>query len=193
MANLSLPAIAREERNQYRTAVLVNKVFKQEGYENNFMTDKGLFHATGIVLNNEVFNKYSPDLPDKILEAYGNRRRNRVVLELKGKLVGQTGLIKLFINKSDMISQAYNQARPEDTPVTFVEASWNSASAHGLDQWSSADAFKQFDRPVDWGEDFYTQFNNSTWDAGKQTEAGLATVETPPRWRKKKGCPNSRK
>ena len=99
MANLSLPAIAREERNQYRTAVLVNKVFKQEGYENNFMTDKGLFHATGIVLNNEVFNKYSSDLPDKILEAYGNRRRGRVVLELKGKLSGQTGLTRLFINK----------------------------------------------------------------------------------------------
>ena len=88
--------------------------------------------------------------------------------------------VKLFINKSDMISQAYNQARPEDTPVTFAEASWNPASAHGLDQWSSGDdAFKQFDRPVDWGEDFYTQFNNSTWDAGKQTEAGLKTVEKP--------------
>ena len=57
MANLSLPAIAREERHQYRTTLLVNKVFKQEGYDNNFMTDSGLFYATGIVLNNEVFKK----------------------------------------------------------------------------------------------------------------------------------------
>ncbi len=28
MANLSLPTIAREERHQYRTALLVDKVFK---------------------------------------------------------------------------------------------------------------------------------------------------------------------
>ena len=88
MANLSLPVIAREERHQYRTALLVDKVFKREGYENNFMTDEGLFYATGIVLNGEVFKKYSPDLPDKILEAYGNRRRSRVLLQLNGKLSG---------------------------------------------------------------------------------------------------------
>ena len=62
MANLSLPAIAREERSQWRSARLVDKVFKREGYGNNFMTDDGLFHATEIVLNNEVFKKYSPDL-----------------------------------------------------------------------------------------------------------------------------------
>ena len=99
MANLSLPTIAREERNQWRVPLLVNKVFKREGYGNNFMTDDGLFHATEIVLNNEVFKKYSPDLSDKILEAYGNRRRGRAVLELKGKLSGQTGLTRLFINK----------------------------------------------------------------------------------------------
>ena len=87
--------------------------------------------------------------------------------------------IKLFINKSDMISQAYNQARPEDTPVTFAEASWNPASAHGLDQWASTPYFKDYDLPVKWGDDFYTDFNNTTWEAGKQTEAGLATVATP--------------
>ena len=99
MANLSLPAIAREERHQYRTALLVNKVFKQEGYDNNFMTDLGLFYATQITLNDELFTRYSPDLADKILSAYGNRGHGRVVLDLKGRLVGQTGLVKLSINK----------------------------------------------------------------------------------------------
>jgi hypothetical protein len=87
--------------------------------------------------------------------------------------------IKLFINKSDMISQAYNQARPDETPVTFAEASWNPASAHGMDQWASKPYFKDYDLPVKWGDEFYTDFNNSTWDEGKQTEAALATVATP--------------
>ena len=99
MANLSLPTIAREERNQWRTALLVDKVFKREGSDNNFMTDQGLFYATGIVLNNEVFKKYSPDLADKILDAYGNRGHGRVSLALIGRLSGQTGLVKLVINK----------------------------------------------------------------------------------------------
>ena len=99
MANLSLPEIAREERNQWRVPLLVNKVYQQEGYANNFMTDEGLFHAREIILNGETFKRYSPDLADKILEVYGNRRRNRAVLQLRGILSGQTGMTKLFINK----------------------------------------------------------------------------------------------
>ena len=98
MANLSLPEIAREERNQWRSARLVDKVFKREGYENNFMSDDGLFYATEVILNGEIFKKYSPDLPEKILEAYGNRRGTRAVLQLRGNLSGGRKT-KLFINK----------------------------------------------------------------------------------------------
>ena len=86
MANLSLSEIAREERNQWRATVLVNKVFKREGYDNNFMTDKGLFYATEIILNGERFRQYSPDLSDKILSIYGNRGRGRAILDLRGRL-----------------------------------------------------------------------------------------------------------
>jgi len=99
MANLSLPAIAREERNQWRSARLVDKVYKRKGYENNFMTDEGLFYATEVILNGETFKNYSHDLSEKILEAYGNREGTRALLQLNGKLSGQTGNTKLFINK----------------------------------------------------------------------------------------------
>ena len=84
--------------------------------------------------------------------------------------------IKLFINKSDLISQTYNQVRPEDTPVTFAEATWNPATAHGLTQWASDDNNKEFDKPVDWGQDFYTEFSNSKWEPGEETKASLAAV-----------------
>ena len=45
MANLSNAEILKPGRG--RVDLLVNKVFKQEGYDNNFMTDRGLFYATG--------------------------------------------------------------------------------------------------------------------------------------------------
>ena len=79
--------------------------------------------------------------------------------------------VKLFINKSDMISQTYNQVRPDSVPVTFAEASWNPASAHGMQQWATDD--KEEFKPVNWGEDFYTNFNNSDWNAGETTETAM--------------------
>ena len=83
----------------------------------------------------------------------------------------QDSRVKLFINKSDMISQTYNQVRPDSTPVTFAEASWNPAAAHGMQQWATDD--KEQSKPVDWGQDFYTNFNNSDWDAGKTSQTAM--------------------
>jgi hypothetical protein len=86
----------------------------------------------------------------------------------------EDGRVKLFINKSDMISQAYNQVRPDSVPVTFAEAKWNPASAHGMQQWATDD--KEPNKPVDWGEDFYTDFQNSDWDAGKATLSAVGKL-----------------
>lgn len=61
------------------------------------------------------------------------------------------GRVKLFINKSDLVSQTYNQERHDDTRVSFAEASWNPLVSHGMSQWSSDD--QNFDTPVDWGPD----------------------------------------
>ena len=51
MANLSIPEITKDERVEYRSTLLVEKVFKKNNLENNFMTDKGLFHATSILID----------------------------------------------------------------------------------------------------------------------------------------------
>ena len=83
----------------------------------------------------------------------------------------QDSRVKLFINKSDMISQTYNQVRPDSTPVTFAEASWNPATAHGMQQWSTDD--KEPNKPVDWGPDFYTNFQNNDWNVGKTTQSAF--------------------
>ena len=82
--------------------------------------------------------------------------------------------MKLFVNKSDLISQAYNQQRTDETPVVFAEASWNPATAHGMQQWSSEN--KEFDKPVDWGPDFFTDFKNNNWGVGDATRAALDSI-----------------
>ena len=66
MANLSIPEITKDERVEYRSTLLVEKVFKKNDLENNFMTDKGLFHATSILIDGREYTTYAPDL-DKII------------------------------------------------------------------------------------------------------------------------------
>ena len=83
--------------------------------------------------------------------------------------------VKLFINRSDMINQAYNQERLDDTRVSFADASWNPISAHGMAQWGSEDI--EADKPVNWGRDTYQEFNNSTWDVGDNTQNALSALE----------------
>ena len=58
--------------------------------------------------------------------------------------------VKLFVNRSDLVNQAYNQERLPDTRVSFGEAKWNPMKAHGMAQWSSDNI--EADKPVDWGD-----------------------------------------
>ena len=83
--------------------------------------------------------------------------------------------VKLFVNRSDMINQAYNQERLEDTRVSFADAAWNPITAHGMAQWGSDDI--EADKAVNWGRDPYQEFNNSTWEAGDATTSALAALE----------------
>ena len=66
MANLSIPEITKDERVEYRSTLLVEKVFKKNDLENNFMTDKGLFHATSILIDGREYTTYAPDLDKTI-------------------------------------------------------------------------------------------------------------------------------
>ncbi len=84
MSNLYMPEITKDERFEYRSTLLVEKVFKKNNLENNFMTDKGLFHATSILIDGREYTTYAPNLDELIIGLKGTRAR----LELKGKLVG---------------------------------------------------------------------------------------------------------
>ena len=90
MANLSVNEITRESK-EYRSELLVEKIFLVRGKTNNFMTDNGLFYADEINIQNKLY-KYSPQysneahtqmLASKILALKGQRN---VTLELSGKM-----------------------------------------------------------------------------------------------------------
>ena len=95
MANLSIPEITKDERVEYRSTLLVEKVFKKNNLENNFMTDKGLFHAISILINGREYTTYSSDLGNTIIELKGTMGAR---LELRGKLVGSKFEEVLSIN-----------------------------------------------------------------------------------------------
>ena len=94
MPNLSIPEITNDGK-EYRTDLLLEKVFKLNGNENNFMTDSGLFHATSILIDDQEYKKPESGLNYKILALRGTRTK----LELKGKLVGSQSNTLIPINK----------------------------------------------------------------------------------------------
>ena len=93
MANLSIPEITKKGK-EYRSELLVNKVYKKKGQMNNFMTNKGLFHAETIVIDNKS-QKYEKGLYNKILALNGTR----IPLFLEGKLSGNNSKIKVKISE----------------------------------------------------------------------------------------------
>ena len=93
MANLSIPEITKKGK-EYRSELLVNKVYEKKGQMNNFMTDKGLFHAETIIINNKP-QKYQPKLFNKILALGGTR----IPLFLEGKLSGKSTKIRVKITE----------------------------------------------------------------------------------------------
>jgi len=93
MANLSIPEITKKGK-EYRSELLVNKVYKKKGQMNNFMTNKGLFHAETIIIDNKK-QKYEKGLHNKILALNGTR----IPLFLEGKLSGNNSKIKVKISE----------------------------------------------------------------------------------------------
>jgi len=95
MSNLSIPEITNDGK-EYRTDLLLEKVFELNGNENNFMTDSGLFHATSIVIGGQEYKKPESGLNYKILALRGTRG---IKLELNGKLMGSKSNTLIPINK----------------------------------------------------------------------------------------------
>ena len=96
MANLNIGQLAGQERYEYRATVLVEKVFQLNGKMNNFMSDKGLFHASSIFIDGREYNKFqTKELPDLIIALKGTRK----LLDLRGNLSGDKSLTTLNINK----------------------------------------------------------------------------------------------
>ena len=93
MANLSIPEITKKGK-EYRSELLVNKVYEKKGQMNNFMTDKGLFHAETIIINNKP-QKYQPKLFNKILALGGTR----IPLFLEGKVSGKNTKTRVKITE----------------------------------------------------------------------------------------------
>jgi hypothetical protein len=63
---------------------------------NNFMSDKGLFHASSIFIDGREYDKnQNKELPDLIIDLKGTRAS----LDLRGKLSGNTSFTTLNINK----------------------------------------------------------------------------------------------
>ena len=68
MANLNIGQLVGQERYEYRATVLVEKVFQLNGKMNNFMSDKGLFHASSIFIDGREYSKFqTEELPDLII------------------------------------------------------------------------------------------------------------------------------
>ena len=96
MANLNIGQLAGQERYEYRATVLVEKVFQLNGKMNNFMSDKGLFHASSIFIDGKEYDKYqTKELPDLIVDLKGTRTS----LDLRGKLSGDESFTTLNISK----------------------------------------------------------------------------------------------
>jgi len=104
MANLSINEITRDSK-EFRSELLVDKIFEVGGNTPNFMTDNGLMNATAIVLNgvkyvvsNQYKNKnYTQDLANKILAMKGQGRNNSV--DIVGTYAGNPRTVTIPLSK----------------------------------------------------------------------------------------------
>lgn len=95
MANLSISEITRDGK-EYRSTLLVEKVFEKNGKTNNFMTDSGLFHATSIIVDNKEYKTFSKNIENFIMSLRGMRGKN---IFLKGKLSGKKTFTNIPLTK----------------------------------------------------------------------------------------------
>lgn len=98
MANLSYNEITRENR-EYRSEVLVQKVFQMDGKSNNFVTDDGILVAEYVVINKTKYSRGEPvDIAGKILALKLLPTNQRKVI-VGGKMQGQSSRVELSLGK----------------------------------------------------------------------------------------------
>jgi len=98
MANLSYNEITRENK-EYRSEVLVQKVFQMDGKSNTFVTDEGIFLADCVIINGKKFMVGDPvDIAGKILSLKLLPVSKRKV-SIGGTLQGSTTRKELLLNK----------------------------------------------------------------------------------------------
>ena len=98
MANLTYKEITREGK-EYRTELLVEKVFSRNGKSNHFVTDNGILVANQLKINNKNINSGDTiDLVGKIfsLKLSAVSQRN---FHIGGKLQGQNSVTFIPVNK----------------------------------------------------------------------------------------------
>lgn len=97
MANLNYNEITREGK-EYRSELLVEKVFKVNNKSNMFRTDKGLFEAKELIIDGQKYSKGDVSkLVGAILALKMNPPSKRKV-SISGKLQGQTRTIEMPLN-----------------------------------------------------------------------------------------------
>ncbi len=98
MANLSYNEITRENR-EYRSEVLMQKVFQMDGKSNNFVTDDGILVAEYVVINKTKYSRGEPvDIAGKILALKLLPTNQRKVI-VGGKMQGQSSRVELSLGK----------------------------------------------------------------------------------------------
>jgi hypothetical protein len=103
MANLSIPEITRDTK-EYRAELLVEKAMSANDKTNNFMTDDGLFNATGIIINGERYDMNATNKRQEMLDRmYGmilsmKGQRNQTI-ELVGKFSGKNNTSTVNLTK----------------------------------------------------------------------------------------------
>jgi len=98
VANLSYNEITRENK-EYRSEVLVQKVFQMDGKSNNFVTDDGILVSEYIVINNTKYSRGEPlDIAGKILALKLLPTNQRKVI-VGGKMQGQKARAELPLTK----------------------------------------------------------------------------------------------
>lgn len=91
MPNLSLSEIANDGK-EYRSIMLVEKVFEKNGRQNTFQTDGGMFTASGLVIGNETITTTTDveSVAAKIIGLKAFTSRNLKKVELIGKYGGSS-------------------------------------------------------------------------------------------------------
>lgn len=98
MANLNYTEITREGK-EYRSELLIEKIFMRNGKNNHFVTDSGLFVADHLRINNKVISSGdTSDLVGKILslKLLPTSQRN---FQIGGKFKGRPNTVLVPVNK----------------------------------------------------------------------------------------------